>query len=86
MPSGISLADGGGDLTAGDVRLEPAPRGSGTTAPDHRAGPRVGLRLAAERPWRFWVPGEPSVSAYRRHAGAATAHRRGPEEASGTAR
>jgi DNA-3-methyladenine glycosylase len=30
-----------------------------------RTGPRVGLRLAADRPWRFWLPGEPSVSAYR---------------------
>ena len=27
-------------------------------------GPRVGLRLAAERPWRFWLPGEPTVSRY----------------------
>jgi DNA-3-methyladenine glycosylase len=28
-------------------------------------GPRVGLRLAADRPWRFWLAGEPTVSAYR---------------------
>ncbi|SDS11469.1 DNA-3-methyladenine glycosylase [Nocardioides scoriae] len=28
-------------------------------------GPRVGLRRAADRPWRFWLAGEPSVSAYR---------------------
>ncbi len=28
-------------------------------------GPRVGLRHAAERPWRFWVTGDPTVSAYR---------------------
>jgi DNA-3-methyladenine glycosylase len=27
-------------------------------------GPRVGLRLAAERPWRFWVTGDPTVSRY----------------------
>ncbi|WP_344785483.1 DNA-3-methyladenine glycosylase [Gordonia caeni] len=31
-------------------------------------GPRVGVRLAADRPWRFWIDGDPSVSAYRRHA------------------
>lgn len=29
------------------------------------AGPRVGLRHAADRPWRFWVAGDPTVSTYR---------------------
>jgi DNA-3-methyladenine glycosylase len=29
-------------------------------------GPRVGVSAAAERPLRFWLPDEPSVSAYRR--------------------
>lgn len=28
-------------------------------------GPRVGLRAAADRPWRFWVTGDRSVSDYR---------------------
>jgi DNA-3-methyladenine glycosylase len=32
-----------------------------------RAGPRVGVSGAHDRPWRFWLAGEPSVSAYRRH-------------------
>lgn len=36
------------------------------------AGPRVGVSLAHERPWRFWVEGEPSVSAYRRSPRIAT--------------
>ena len=31
------------------------------------AGPRVGVRLNADAPWRFWVAGDPTVSAYRRH-------------------
>jgi DNA-3-methyladenine glycosylase len=30
-------------------------------------GPRVGLREAANRPWRFWAVGDPTVSAYRPH-------------------
>lgn len=28
-------------------------------------GPRVGLRQAADRPWRFWIEGDPTVSPYR---------------------
>jgi len=31
------------------------------------SGPRVGIADAAEVPWRFWIDGEPSVSAYRAH-------------------
>jgi DNA-3-methyladenine glycosylase len=30
-------------------------------------GPRVGVREAAEVPWRFWLDGEPTVSVYRAH-------------------
>lgn len=29
------------------------------------SGPRVGLRQAADRPWRFWLEGDPTVSRYR---------------------
>jgi DNA-3-methyladenine glycosylase len=29
------------------------------------SGPRVGVRLGAEEPWRFWITGEPAVSVYR---------------------
>ncbi len=32
--------------------------------PHPATGPRVGLRLAADRPWRFWVPDDPTVSRY----------------------
>jgi len=30
-----------------------------------RRGPRVGLAAAADRPWRFWLADEPTVSPYR---------------------
>jgi DNA-3-methyladenine glycosylase len=32
------------------------------------SGPRVGVSAAAQVPWRFWLEGEPTVSAYRAHA------------------
>jgi DNA-3-methyladenine glycosylase len=33
--------------------------------PDYRTGPRVGVAAAAEHPWRFWLPEDPTVSSYR---------------------
>jgi DNA-3-methyladenine glycosylase len=60
---GIALDHDGTDLAAGPITLELPP----TTAAEVATGPRVGLRLAPDRPWRFWLPGEPSVSPYRRH-------------------
>jgi DNA-3-methyladenine glycosylase len=58
---GIDLSHDGDDLTAGPVTLTPA----ATPAPHVGTGPRVGLRKAADRPWRFWVEGDPTVSTYR---------------------
>ncbi|WP_114422574.1 DNA-3-methyladenine glycosylase [Nocardioides houyundeii] len=59
---GLTHADDGLDL-AGLLTGVPGPEaeGEGKVA----TGPRVGLRQAADRPWRFWLAGEPSVSAYR---------------------
>jgi DNA-3-methyladenine glycosylase len=48
------------DLGCPPLTLEP-----GRPVAEVRSGPRVGLRAAAERPWRFWLDGETSVSAYR---------------------
>lgn len=61
---GITLADLATDLTdpAADVRLGPARPHAGEVV----AGPRVGVSKAADVPWRFWLAGDPTVSAYRR--------------------
>ncbi len=45
---------------------EPARRPAGTS-PRVSRGPRVGVSSAADRPWRFWLTGDPTVSAYRPH-------------------
>jgi len=56
----IARDENGHELTAPPLTLHPSP-----PADEFRTGPRVGLREAAERPWRFWLPGEPTVSTYR---------------------
>lgn len=59
---GLSLDDLGADLLTSDgVRL-----GDRGGAPDVSEGPRVGVSKAADVPWRFWINGDPTVSAYRR--------------------
>jgi len=58
---GIDLTHNGTDLVAGAVTLTPPAAESRPV----RTGPRVGLRRAAEVPWRFWIDGEPTVSTYR---------------------
>jgi len=58
---GLTLAHNGASLTTGEVRLTLADVAAGAVA----TGPRVGLRGAPERPWRFWLAGDPTVSAYR---------------------
>lgn len=62
---GIGLDDDGVRVVQGGarVRLEVGDR----VAPESvRRGPRVGLTGEPDRPWRFWLAGERSVSAYRR--------------------
>lgn len=60
---GVGLEHGGTDLAAGPLLLEPGEPGEAVEAVS--TGPRVGLRGAPDRPWRFWVTGDPSVSVYR---------------------
>jgi DNA-3-methyladenine glycosylase len=49
------------DLARGPARLALAAEPVGRVL----TGPRVGLRHAADRPWRFWVADDPTVSTYR---------------------
>ena len=60
---GLTLADGGADLFGeGSVRLvlDAYPVAAIST------GPRVGVSVEADRPWRFWIAGDPYVSDYKR--------------------
>ena len=59
---GVTLDDNGTFLESGPLTLEPA---DPPPAEDVSTGPRVGLRQAAEVPWRFWLAGDPTVSTYR---------------------
>ena len=52
-------------LGDGPVRLRPAD--VPVLADAVAAGPRVGVTGAHDVPWRFWIDGDPTVSAYRRH-------------------
>jgi DNA-3-methyladenine glycosylase len=55
----------GGDQNAHELTTPPLTLLLGSPPSEVRTGPRVGLRQAADRPWRFWLPDEPSVSTYR---------------------
>ena len=53
---GIDRDDNGLDLEGRLVLGDPVK--------DVESGPRVGLRLAHDRPWRFWIADDPTVSRY----------------------
>lgn len=52
---GLTLADNG----------TPVQLSAREEEPDWVAGPRIGISKNAEAPFRFWIPGDPSVSAPR---------------------
>ena len=58
---GITGADNGTDLLAKRAKVRLVD--DGTPPPESPAqGRRIGIRVAVEEPWRFWVAGEESVS------------------------
>ncbi|MBV8928327.1 MAG: DNA-3-methyladenine glycosylase [Mycobacteriaceae bacterium] len=59
---GIAMEHNGIDLftAGGPIRLTLGEQHAGA------CGPRTGISKAADRPWRFWLPGRPEVSPYRR--------------------
>ncbi len=61
---GLDRRLNGSDLTRGPLWIS-------DRSPDRRghrvaAGPRIGIRVATERPWRFFLAGNPCVSGSRR--------------------
>jgi DNA-3-methyladenine glycosylase len=57
---GFDRRHNGTDLVGGAVRVEPAPRRARIDS-----GPRIGVAYAAEwaeRPYRYWIEGDPHVS------------------------
>lgn len=63
---GITGSHNGLDLLArtSEVRLGEVKEGQ-PAASDVGNGPRVGVRPAADRPWRWWIKDEATVSRYR---------------------
>lgn len=59
---GITLSDNLLDLTSSRLCIEERGFNAGAVS----SGPRIGIRVAVDRPWRFWVSGHPAVSGGRR--------------------
>jgi DNA-3-methyladenine glycosylase len=58
---GVSAIHNERDLTKGTLRIED----HGIAIGDVVQGPRIGIRVGTDRPWRFWVTGHPAVSGAR---------------------
>jgi DNA-3-methyladenine glycosylase len=61
---GISRPFDGADLVRGDHGLTISDDGLAPPTDPGVSG-RIGIRLAGDRPWRWWVPGDPHVSGPR---------------------
>jgi DNA-3-methyladenine glycosylase len=62
---GIDKALDGADACAQDSLLGIGPPLTATGRDQIRTGPRVGIRQAAERPWRYWLADDGHVSIFR---------------------
>ena len=60
---GITMGDNGIDLFAAESPVRVL---AGEPVAGELSGPRVGVTVAADRRWRFWLPSHPEVSAYHR--------------------
>jgi len=58
---GLDRSHDGLDLTRSELVIRPAEPRAGAV----RSGPRIGIRLAREMPYRFWLAGEAAVSGPR---------------------
>ena len=66
---GINRSLNGSALVGGSSALRLSGAELAGTAPsdvaDVESGPRVGISQAIDRPWRWWITGDPTVSRYR---------------------
>ncbi|MGO4299311.1 DNA-3-methyladenine glycosylase [Leifsonia sp. RAF41] len=65
VAAGMSLADDGADLFSPPFEIELP-----TEPAEYQTGPRTGVSGAGGGlafPWRYWLPGDPTVSPYKRH-------------------
>jgi DNA-3-methyladenine glycosylase len=58
MAMGITLAENRIDLVGSRLYVEDRGIDAGQVA----CGPRIGIRVGTEHPWRFWIIGHPAVS------------------------
>jgi DNA-3-methyladenine glycosylase len=61
---GITTEEDGADLVTGDRGLQVVDDGVPPPLVPASSG-RIGIRHASDRPWRWWVPGDPNVSKAR---------------------
>ena len=61
---GITRVEDGADLVSGDQGLQLVDDGVSPPTDPASSG-RIGIRHASDRPWRWWVPGDPNVSKAR---------------------